>query len=210
MKNEINYVFLTDGSSDQALKPIIDWTLRTHFPHHSINGEWFDFRTLPIVPKGIKNRIIKALQSTNTNLLIIHRDAERNPWQSRKEEIERVLNSLKKNGIKIPQNLAVIPIRMLEAWLLIDEKAIRKASDNPNGKVQLNMPPVKKLESLPDPKSLLYDLLTTASEKTPRRLKNFRVNHRVHLVAEYLENFEALRKLSAFEKFETEVQSLSF
>jgi hypothetical protein len=99
---------------------------------------------------------------------------------------------------------------MTEAWLLIDETAIRRASDNPNGKVKLNVPPISSLEDKPDPKQLLHDLLITASELTGRRRKSFNPQEKVRLVARHLEDFSPLRRLSAFRDLETEVQQLIF
>ena len=67
--------------------------------------------------------------------------------------------------IKWPSNcvemsdICVIPVRMTEAWLLIDEKAIRIAAGNRNGTEILEIPKLHELESLPDPKKLLYELI---------------------------------------------------
>jgi hypothetical protein len=111
-----------------------------------------------------------------------------------------------KPTIVIPR--CVIPVRMTEAWLLFDEAALRKAVDNPAGKNPLNLPRLKTLESLPDPKKILYDLLRAASGLKGRQLQKFKPNKFVHQVAESIEYFSPLRQLSAFQALETEIQSL--
>ncbi len=92
---------------------------------------------------------------------------------------------------------------MTEAWLLLDEQAIRSAAGNPNGKIDLKIRRIHTLENLPDPKQVLFDALKLASGLSGRRLEKFRPDEHRHLVAERIDNFLPLRKLSAFQKFET-------
>ena len=49
------------------------------------------------------------------------------------------------------RHVLVIPVRMTEAWLLIDELALRRAAGNPNGRNPLDLPALKDLEALPEP-----------------------------------------------------------
>jgi hypothetical protein len=97
---------------------------------------------------------------------------------------------------------------MTEAWLLIDETAIRTAARNPNGKIKLGIPAIKKLENLPDPKDVLHELLRQASEAQGRDLKKFRVHAMVHRLAELIEDYSSLRQLSAFQQFESDLSNL--
>ncbi len=104
--------------------------------------------------------------------------------------------------------VCIVPVRMTEAWLLFDGTAIRKAADNPNGRVALKLPPVRRVEDLPDPKQMLHEALEIASEKTGRRLEQFRrdLPRRVQRVAEFIADFEPLRAVPAFHEFEEEVR----
>jgi hypothetical protein len=56
-------------------------------------------------------------------------------------------------------HVPVIPIRMTEAWLLLDEAEIRRVAGSPNGKVSLGLPKAKDVESIPDPKAQLAQTL---------------------------------------------------
>lgn len=101
---------------------------------------------------------------------------------------------------------SVIPVRMLEAWLLFDEVAIRKAAGNPGGKCQLNLPNLRRLEEIADPKNELHSVLQQASELTGRRLKKFNVYEKIFRVADLITDFSPLRQLSAFQALETDIQ----
>ena len=70
-------------------------------------------------------------------------------------------------------HVPVVPVRMTEAWLLVDEPAIRRVAGNPNGRCALDLPQVSKVETIADPKKLLKQVLATASELSGRRLKRF-------------------------------------
>ncbi|MCC5657609.1 DUF4276 family protein [Nostoc sp. XA010] len=205
---ELCYTLLSDGSSDKALMPILTWLLRVHQVECAIQSNWADLRRLPKPPKKLLPRIINSLELYPCDLLFIHRDAEREPREKRITEILEVLEEAVKKSVLVPPYICVIPVRMQEAWLLFDETALRKAAGNPRGRQPLQLPDIRKLEQLPDPKDILYGLLCEASELTGRRLKQFSVNERVHRLAELIDDFSPLRALSAFQLLETEIQQV--
>jgi hypothetical protein len=94
---------------------------------------------------------------------------------------------------------------MQEAWLLFDEAADRRAAGNPNGRDPLAMPPLKRLDKLPDPKETLYELLRNASGLRGRRLKRFSTQASATRVAEFIDDFTPLRGLTAFAVLEEEL-----
>jgi len=91
---------------------------------------------------------------------------------------------------------------------LFDEPAIRRAAGNPNGTVPLEIPLAAAVESLPNPKQLLYDLLTTGSELSGRRRKTFDSRASSRRVAELIDDFARLRELAAFQALESEIQQI--
>jgi hypothetical protein len=52
---------------------------------------------------------------------------------------------------------------MTEAWLLIDERPIRLAAGNPNGTQNLDLPDIRTLEDIPNPKHVLRGALLAAT-----------------------------------------------
>jgi hypothetical protein len=97
---------------------------------------------------------------------------------------------------------------MTEAWLLLDVKAIRRAADNPNGTVPLQLPRMSDLEAETDPKNTLNQLLRAASEKRGRRLDQFnqqpQLAARRNRVATLIDDFSPLQTLTSFRAFRAE------
>ena len=143
------------------------------------------------------DRIERSVALYPCDLLFVHRDAERTALEDRLEEIKAALCE----GLETPKPaLCVVPVRMSEAWLLIDETALRHAAGNPNGKVSLDLPRLHQLEQLPDPKQLLHDLLRRASGLHGRRLSSFNRRLHSHRVADWISDFSPLYRLSAFQR----------
>jgi hypothetical protein len=94
---------------------------------------------------------------------------------------------------------------MQEAWLLIDEQAIRIAAGNPLGRMALDIPPPNRIENLPNPKEVLFAALRTASGKTGRRLSKLPLSALRHRVAELIADIAILRELPAFIALEHEL-----
>ncbi len=202
--NNLRYTLVTDGSSDQALQPILTWLIRELGVTCPIQPEWADLRRLPKPPRRLDKRIAVAIELYPCDLLFVHRDAEREEWKTRRDEIEQALRTVPAS-MRVPPVVCVIPIRMQEAWLLTNEPAIRKAAGNPSGKCPLSLPSIKTLEGLADPKDVLYDLIRKASELRGRRLQHLNVSFSAQRVADFTPNFAALRSLKAFQYLETEL-----
>lgn len=197
----LRYTLVSDGSSDSSLLPILSWLLKDCGVPGPVDPQWYDPRSFPNPPSSLSRRIDKAVQLYECDLLFVHRDAERGSIDERKQEIQEAVTQ---SGKPVP-GVCVVPVRMTEAWLLFDEKAIRNAAGNPNGKSRVILPALKRLEDLPDPKEVLYQLLRDASELTGRRLRKFNPNRAVHDVANFIEDFSPLRSLSAFQHLEEEL-----
>ena len=198
---EIRYALLSDGSSDKALLPILSWLLHQHCPEYAIQSQWADLGRLPRPPKKLPEKIKKSVEIYLCDLLFIHRDAERISGEKRADEIRLAFADLAH-----PPAVCVVPVRMMEAWLLSDETAIRKAASNPNGRQPLQLPAMKNIEKLPNPKLILHDLLRLASGTTSkRRLKRLAVNRLASRVTTCTSSFALLRELAAFRNLEKEL-----
>ena len=207
-KQALRFTLVADGSSDRAILPVLVWLLREHFGNVPIHPAFSELRRLPNPPKGLAERIDRSLDLYPCDLLFVHRDAERVPIAKREREIRDAL-ARSTTGEALPV-VCVIPVRMQEAWLLIDEDALRRAAGTPDGRQPLTMPDIKKLEHLPDPKQTLHDLLRQASGRRGRRLTRFVRDMRrcVHRVAEEMRDYSPLRALPAFRHLEDQVVAL--
>jgi hypothetical protein len=194
---------VTDGAGDRALIAPITWLLHAKLPGTPVRIEWANLARLRRPPIGLADRIQVALDYYPCDILLVHRDAERERREKRVVEIQAAIKEVS----AAQPHLCVVTVRMQEAWMLIDEDAIRGAAGNPNGMVALALPKLHKLEDEPDPKRILHELLRKASELTGRRLKKFSAAANAHRVAELVEDWRPLRKLAAFVAFEAELDA---
>lgn len=196
----LTYTLVADGTSDECLVPILDWTIATNFPSLAFAGGIAT--DLPSHRYGLEVRVRAAVQMFPCNLLFVHRDSEGQPADTRYEEIAAATRAV---NVKF---IAVVPIRMMEAWLLSSDSAIRRAAGNPNGRVAITIPNANLIERLPNPKEMLLSALREAANLGARRRASFDVHARRRRVAECIDDFSYLRQLAAFVRFENELKEI--
>ena len=205
--DELRYTLISDGSSDRALMPILTWILREKGNVKRVQPEWADLARLPEPPRGLSERILYAIDLYQCDLLFVHRDAEKEDPKTRYREINSAIREAIQRGFQVPA-ICVVPVRMTEAWLLFDETSIRLAAGNPNGRNPLDMPELSLIEQMPDPKSVLLQILREASGLSGRRLKKFNTYECRIRITELVSDFSPLRQLSAFQRLEKDVFAL--
>lgn len=191
-------VFLIgDGGSDQVLRFPCQWLLKQlDCPSDVL------FLPEPSGSRPLEIKLAEAMKN-EPDLLLVHRDAEKEPWKHRRAEIEKALRSVVSAQ---ERTVAIIPVRMTEAWFLIDEPALRKASGNPNGKTPLHMPSLQSLEKLVDAKDELYKRFGLAAATSGRQQRSIRQSQCYYRLAELISDFSPLRRLSAFQELEAELK----
>lgn len=206
---DLSYTLVADGSADRALLPILDWVLSANGYGGGVQGEWCDFRLLGRPSRfSLAQRVGYALRLYPCDLLFVHRDAEGASREVRVEEINAALNETFAGlSCRVPA-VCVVPVRMTEAWLLLDEAAIRRAAGNPNGRERLDLPSRDGLERLPNPKNILYRAVAEATGLSVRRQRRFRVGYSVSQITQYIEDFSPLRQLAAFVRLESDVRQI--
>lgn len=188
---------LGEGSSDRALLPIIRWVLeRTAADEFRI--EWIDTGLFTSGPT-LAEKVGGALKAQPCDLLFVHRDADGQPIDWRYNEI--------KDAVGTHPHVAVVPIRMTEAWLLLDEAAIRAVVGRVSGTEDLCLPPVFRLEQVSDPKRVLREALIKAHDARGRRARRFRPGAALHRLANLVADWSPLRQLSAFQRLEADTRA---
>lgn len=201
---ELKYTLIADGSSDSVLLKIIKWSLDDLYPRLSNEGSFADFRQMQKPPKRLIDKVENAKLYYPFDILFVHRDAESTDLRKISQRVHEVSSELKKDDID--KTICIVPIKMMETWLLIDQDAIKKAAGNRNYSGNINLPSMRNLERESQPKELLHTFLREASGKKERNLKKFNIDKAVHLVAENIEDFSPLRSLFAFQAFEEELK----
>jgi hypothetical protein len=208
MEQIIRSTLLSEGPSDRTLLQIIRLTLAAHVSPAILVAEpqRADEKRLPLRVKRDRGKWVRAtVEEYPCELLFAHRDADGAGRPKRLEEIaEWDAAAALPSAIGVTL-VPVVPVRETEAWLLVEETAIRRAALNPNGTAPLNLPGPKRLERLADPKSVLAECLRIASGLSGARLRGFDVNKARGRVQ--LSDIGRLRALAAFAAFEQLVSS---
>lgn len=204
--DRLSFTLVSEGSSDRALIPHLTWLLEQNGIQTPIDSEWADLRFLPEKPQGLIEKIKVSFELYPCQILFIHRDSDRESVDSRKNEIENAVAEA--FGENPPVFICVVPVRMQEAWLLFDESAIRRAAGNPRGNIRLNLPGLSSIERIANPKNLLHGLLKNASELHGRHLRRLNFSHSASQVSQNIDDFSPLRRLSAFQLLENDIQQV--
>lgn len=184
MRASASGLFIREGSSDEPLAEIVEQLFAAQGVNLRLTSP--DLARLPIERSATvesKLRVGLELSEGGVDLLVVHRDADAAGRQSRVAEIESAVDAL---GVATPC-IPIIPERMTEAWLLLDESAIRRAAGNPRGRSDLGLPRPSEVERLSDPKSALREALLAAAELRGRRRRELERRfhaHRRRLLAE--------------------------
>lgn len=202
--DDLRFTLIGDGRFDRALVPLLVWLLHDLGVTVPVQPYWADLGRLPKPPRRLNERIVVALDLYPCELLFLHRDAEGRPASERRAEILRAVRAAAR-AARVPAHVAVVPVRMTEAWLLFDENLIRAAAGNPSGTDPLGLPPRSRWETIADPKQQLHQILLKASGLRGRRRAKFDASSASIRVAELASDFSALRTAKAFQELEASV-----
>lgn len=167
----VQFLFIGEGTSDEGLIPHLE-SLCVEAGADEAMGVAPDFRRLSkFIGNSVEAKLKAALAlEPEANLIFIHRDADGRDGNRRYVQIAEAVHACACN---LPI-VCVVPIQETEAWLLLDESAIRRAVGRPNGSVALDLPAPSAVERLARPKERLREILAAASETTGRRLERIR------------------------------------
>ncbi|MGH2852727.1 MAG: hypothetical protein ACRDLF_00850 [Solirubrobacteraceae bacterium] len=145
-------------------------------------------------------RILKI--DPDFHVLLVHRDCENDTRDLRETEIALGVARCDVQWPVVP----IVPIRMTEAWLLLDEEAIRIIAGRPSGVESLDLPKVSQVETVSDPKARLRAALEGACGLSGRRLKKFKRDFPAHRrqLLERLDRSGPVRQLSAWQALEAD------
>ena len=204
MSAERRLLFLGEGSSDRGIVFHIERIAEEcGVPVMVTAPDAAQLRQLGDMTVAGKLEAVRRLGG-RFDLLVIHRDTDRSTRDERISEIRAAVERAMPGVPWVP----VIPCRMTEAWLVLDERLIREVAGNPNGRVRLRVPAPRSAEQIADPKQLLKELLVTASELTGRRRKMFQAqfpNHR-RLILERTDPRGPVGQLPSWQFFERDLR----
>lgn len=173
----VHFVFIGEGSSDDGMIPHLE-SLCIDVGATEVTGIAPDFRRLPSsVGHTVEAKLRAAIAlEPEANLIFVHRDADARSGAIRYNQIAAAVTA---SGCHQPV-VCVVPVQETEAWLLLDEVAIRRTVGHPHGTVRLGLPKVNALENVARPKERLQQALERACEETGRRLERVRQDFPLH------------------------------
>ncbi|MGW4114479.1 hypothetical protein ACWEFJ_26700 [Actinosynnema sp. NPDC004786] len=200
----LSVLFLGEGTSDSGIVPQVEMCAARLGIEVAITDP--DLGRLPNPPgKSVTEKLRTSLSiGGKYDLVIVHRDADRDGREARLREIATAFRDAAPDLLFA----SVIPIRMTEAWLLTDEGEIRTVAGNPRGRARLDLPGPSRVESVPDPKKLLKDVLGVASGLTGRKLAKFQERfpqHRRQLL-ERLDPDGPIREVPSWRSFVSDLE----
>lgn len=203
----IRTLYLCEGSSDAGLRFHIEAIAAEAGRELLVTIPELD-RLATKTGHSVKDKLRVAQQLSDGgdgyDLVVIHRDSDGHPPDRRRDEIAAAVADVSPGLAHVP----VIPVRMLEAWLLLDDTAIRHVAGNPNGRVPLGLPKPARAESVADPKTLLRQAIATASEEKGRGLKTLQkrfFENRARLL-QLLNREGPVQQLASWQSFRHDLQ----
>jgi hypothetical protein len=198
-------LFIGEGNTDNGIAP--------HIENYAARQRIRIALTVPdlgLLPGRVGHSVSDKLRGVRDlggtyDLLILHRDADRSGSESRREEIRAAVEETWP-GVS---HVSAVPVRMLEAWLLLDESVIRRVAENPRGKVELSLPSPSAAERIADPKAQLKETLARASELKGRRLEQFQKRFPQHQrrLLELLDPAGRISLLPSWQSFVADLQA---
>ena len=160
----MRFLFVCEGSSDTPLADHVQ-RLLIRCGQPDPDGEAWHHGG------QVADKIRQGLNAAGRlDLLFVHRDADNAGAEARYREIETAVRDVEQDGMSWT---GVVPVRMTEAWLLLDEAAIRKVVGKRDGRAALDLPAPERAERMADPKERLKDALLAASGNRGRRRRRF-------------------------------------
>lgn len=151
------------------------------------------------------NASTDGVTSLGIMTLAVHTDADRDTYDERmKNKIipaRTALNGMNDDYCKLLT--PVIPVRMIEAWMLADKELLKNEigtskSDNDLG---INRNP----ETIADPKSVIEEAIRIATEHLPRRRHKLSISELYAIIGDTVRITE-LAKLDSYRKFQDAVR----
>lgn len=194
----MTFVLMREGVSDDGLIP--------HLQNLIIRAGADEAIGQPVGKKGtVRERMVQLMaEGTVSDLTFVHRDADSAGPEARRNEIMHAASASGMTSIVVP----VIPVRELEAWLLLDEAQVRGVVARPRGRADLGLPRLASIESTASPKEVLKAALLAASETTGRRRNQERKDFekRRHALLDRLDIEGPIRQLPAWRRLELDVK----
>lgn len=138
--------------------------------------------------------------------LAIHTDADRETYDGRRRyNIDPAQEELDRQGDDYCKILTpVIPVRMMEAWMLADKELLK--SEIGTTKSDNNLGINKDPESIADPKAVIEEAIRIAQSDLPRRRRRLTISDLYSIIGDKI-GLDKLLSLPSYRRFQDEVRN---
>jgi hypothetical protein len=206
---KVSFILIAEGSSDLRLVEHIERILIEE-GFEEARGEAPDLgRFQQPIGTTVKEKLQAVVKYfPSAEIVFIHRDADNAGVEARRGEIMAAALGV----ISMDKIVPIIPVKMLETWLLADRELISRVAGGRDPQTELSsLPPIRQLESKSQTKSILQDALCEASGlKRDSQLSAFRKRFsemRARLVLD-LDPDGPVRQLSSYKTFRESIRQV--
>lgn len=205
----LDFAFYGEGIRDYGfLLPLVERTLQAILPHIAIQGIRLDKLNVSGMNQVEKMRRI-AEESRGSGLVIFHLDADYSDTsRADSERFQPGYAEILKQPDRFNVNIVpLIPVRMTEAWMVVDFDAFRSVIYTDWTASDLGFPETpKQVESIPDPKLTFEQAVKKASSKR-RRPRKIPLDE-VYLPLSEKIALNKLREVPAYQEFEERIHKV--
>jgi hypothetical protein len=205
--NILTIGFTYEGKTDfRFLSNIIKRTFESLAFECKGQVEVYEPRDFLVKEDHFVNDVIAAARNAKyINILCVHVDADSDDDLTAVTfKIVPTLNAINELNETICKNLvAVIPVRMTEAWMLADRDVLRQELSSFKTNEELKLPTrYHQIERLSDPKETIENAIRIAFDEIPKRRKRIKISELYSPISQKI-NLEILENLPSYNKFKS-------
>lgn len=154
----------------------------------------------------VKQSAYEGVENFGMTILSVHVDADKVTYDERRryniEPAQQELNKLGDDYCKILT--PVIPVRMMEAWMLADRELLKEEIGTIKSDNDLNIN--KDPESIADPKYTIEEAIRIAQSDLPKRRQRLTISDLYAIMGDKIE-LAKLSALNSYQRFQEEVRN---
>lgn len=154
----------------------------------------------------IKRASNEGIISFGIMTLAVHTDADRDTYEERMDNkimpAQSVLNELNDDYCKLLT--PIIPVRMIEAWMLADKELLKSeiGTTKSDGDLGIDRDP----ERIADPKHVIEEAIRIATENLPKRRQKLSISELYAIIGDTISITE-LERLDSYRRFQDAVRN---
>lgn len=154
----------------------------------------------------VKQASYNGVKDFGMMVLAIHADADRETYDGRRRyNIDPAQEELDKQGDDYCKILTpVIPVRMMEAWMLADKDLLKSeiGTTKSDNDLRINRDP----ESIADPKAVIEEAIRIAQSDLPKRRQRLTISDLYAIIGDKI-GLDRLSLLNSYQRFQEEVRN---